>query len=446
MALETVTHISDLVVTNPASTDPASQGDDHLRNIKKALKNSFPNITGPVTATQAQLNTAASGWAGLVQRMTDLEAKPLTPGSGITTTGSLKGGATVAVDGTVVRTARNMATGDGLSGGGDLTADRSISVDSTVARRNADNALTGTQSITGLVYVKAKSEAHNPAIYLTDFAGRNVALFFTTPSNGTTRLRACAPDGSTKDITLNAVTGELSADSFSGSGTALTGLNATELTSGEVSDARIPTTVVRTSRSITAGDGLSGGGDLTTSRALAVDGTVVRTTRTIATGDGLSGGGTLAANRTLAVDGTVVRTDRAVWGGNGLTGGGDLTANRTLTLGTPSAITATSTNSVTATSHTHSLSASAVRELIAQSPVGEIGTYAILRQATGATNKGTTKAGSALTYAACGGRDEHNGTFTASSPAGTWRAMGIASSIDGNGDGPDNTTLWLRIS
>ena len=41
--------------------------------------------------------------------------------------------------------------------------------------------------------------------------------------------------------------------------------------------------------------------------------------------------------------------------GNGLTGGGTLQANRTLTLGTPSQITASTTNSVTATSHTHAI-------------------------------------------------------------------------------------------
>lgn len=58
MALETVTHISDLVVTNPTSTDPKSEGDNHLRNIKTALKTDFPNISGPVTKTHTQLNNA----------------------------------------------------------------------------------------------------------------------------------------------------------------------------------------------------------------------------------------------------------------------------------------------------------------------------------------------------------------------------------------------------
>lgn len=46
---------------------------------------------------------------------------------------------------------------------------------------------------------------------------------------------------------------------------------------------------------------------------------------------------------------------RTISAGNGLTGGGDLSSSRTLTLGTPSAINATSTNAVTATSHTHAL-------------------------------------------------------------------------------------------
>ena len=60
-------------------------------------------------------------------------------------------------------------------------------------------------------------------------------------------------------------------------------------------------------RSITAGDGLSGGGTLAGSRTIDVDSTVVRTSRTITAGDGLSGGGSLAEDRTIDVDSTVFR-------------------------------------------------------------------------------------------------------------------------------------------
>ncbi|MDK1377087.1 MULTISPECIES: hypothetical protein [unclassified Sinorhizobium] len=51
----------------------------------------------------------------------------------------------------------------------------------------------------------------------------------------------------------------------------------------------------------------------------------------------------------------VPATTLTLTAGNGLTGGGDLSAARTFTLGTPSDITNSSTNSVTTTSHAHAL-------------------------------------------------------------------------------------------
>ncbi len=66
MGLETVTNIDDLVVTNPLSTDARSQGDDHIRNIKLALKTDLPNITGVMTATQAELNVNTGVTGGTV--------------------------------------------------------------------------------------------------------------------------------------------------------------------------------------------------------------------------------------------------------------------------------------------------------------------------------------------------------------------------------------------
>lgn len=52
---------------------------------------------------------------------------------------------------------------------------------------------------------------------------------------------------------------------------------------------------------------------------------------------------------------TKANASTTIIAGNGLTGGGNMTANRTVALGTPSQITASSTNSVTATSHTHAI-------------------------------------------------------------------------------------------
>lgn len=113
---------------------------------------------------------------------------------------------------------------------------------------------------------------------------------------------------------------------------------------------------------VSAGTGLTGGGDLSANRTLTVAygtgaGTAaqgndsritgaVQSTRQVVSGTGLSGGGDLSADRTLAVSyGTTAGTaaqgndsritaavanTRSVISGTGLTGGGDLSADRTL--------------------------------------------------------------------------------------------------------------------
>ena len=57
MALESGNYITDLVITNPVGGDLKSTLDDHARLIKKTVKQSFPAISGAVTATHTQLNT-----------------------------------------------------------------------------------------------------------------------------------------------------------------------------------------------------------------------------------------------------------------------------------------------------------------------------------------------------------------------------------------------------
>ena len=56
MALESTTYIDGLVATNPTGTDARSQGDDHIRLVKSAVRTTFPNIAGAVTATHTELN------------------------------------------------------------------------------------------------------------------------------------------------------------------------------------------------------------------------------------------------------------------------------------------------------------------------------------------------------------------------------------------------------
>jgi len=55
---------------------------------------------------------------------------------------------------------------------------------------------------------------------------------------------------------------------------------------------------------------------------------------------------------------TIVRTTRILTAGDGLSGGGTLASDRTFTLGTPSTLDTASSNGVTATSHTHAITTS----------------------------------------------------------------------------------------
>jgi hypothetical protein len=55
MGLESVTYVDDLVITNPVvGVDFKSEGDDHLRNIKKAIKNTFPGLSGRAWRVQSK--------------------------------------------------------------------------------------------------------------------------------------------------------------------------------------------------------------------------------------------------------------------------------------------------------------------------------------------------------------------------------------------------------
>lgn len=56
MAIETASYISQLEAANPPGSDRVHQGDDHIRLIKSALKNTFPNVTGAITLSHTQIN------------------------------------------------------------------------------------------------------------------------------------------------------------------------------------------------------------------------------------------------------------------------------------------------------------------------------------------------------------------------------------------------------
>jgi len=75
MALETGNYISALVRTNPLSSDPVSEGDDHLQLIKKILQKTFP------VGTDADGSTSGVGPGQAVQVIIAKSSAPTISGS-----------------------------------------------------------------------------------------------------------------------------------------------------------------------------------------------------------------------------------------------------------------------------------------------------------------------------------------------------------------------------
>lgn len=106
MTVETATYISDLNASYPGSGDQKSEGDDHIKLTKSVLRNSFPNISGAVTATHTQLSYV-TGVTSSIQ--TQLDGKlnlsggtltgKLTADGGIDATGNLSIGCGYAYEG-----------------------------------------------------------------------------------------------------------------------------------------------------------------------------------------------------------------------------------------------------------------------------------------------------------------------------------------------------------
>lgn len=73
MSVEVITTINTLDPTYPAATDPRSEGDDHIRGIKSALKTTFPNVAGVVNVSHITLNNIE-----VTQPVADTSTKPAT--------------------------------------------------------------------------------------------------------------------------------------------------------------------------------------------------------------------------------------------------------------------------------------------------------------------------------------------------------------------------------
>lgn len=299
---------------------------------------------------------------------------------------------------------RTPAAGDGLTGGNG----GALAVDATVLRTNVFQSRTQTLLFTNgaLVDMRGPSAAFRGSAN----SGDTKYQFTKNDGENSLNLRVWTNtfDASATFLFYASAGGVFEAPFLRGDGSQITGLNGTAISSGTVPIARLPSSLVQDTRAVAAGDGLTGGGDL-------------------------------SANRTLAVDGTVVRTTRTVVAGAGMTGGGALSSNQTISMGIPGSITLTSTNSTTATSHTHEISGDTFRAMsAAYFTVGAPGVPMMIRLSPG----GSATPGQVVPASAMDGYASTSGDSISGTPAGTWRCHGRAS---GNSNG-DRTTIFVRVN
>lgn len=212
-------------------------------------------------------------------------------------------------------------------------------------------------------------------------------------------------------------------------------------------------TKVTNTLTLTAGDGLTGGGALDANRSFAVDATVVRNTRSVFSGTGLSGGGDLGTDRTLSVKygttaGTAVQGNdtrvvnavqntRSVVAGSGLVGGGSLAADRTISLGTPMGLDSSSSSQTTSTSHSHFVD---FREGVAAIAAGALGSSVLARnEITADVGFNSNISGSNIRPSNASG-SAVSGTLT-----GSWQVNGFMYGT-GNANTAARVSLCKRVS
>jgi len=83
MGLESASYLNDLTTTNPTTTDPRSEGDNHIRMLKTVLKATFPGMAG--AAWRRILKSSGPVTPAVTENMTVLEctaAFNVTPATG----------------------------------------------------------------------------------------------------------------------------------------------------------------------------------------------------------------------------------------------------------------------------------------------------------------------------------------------------------------------------
>jgi hypothetical protein len=219
MTVENATHINNLDPTYPTPSDSVSEGDNHIRLIKTAVKATFPSLTGATQATAAQMDllTTATN-ANTANELVKRDASGNFNGATIT--------AATAFVGTLTTAAQTNVTSVGALDGGSITSGFGA-IDNGTSNITTTGDLAAGKATIDDVIVNGTNIGHTNDTDLIDLASGAL-----TVNGSITTTSAVSTGGLTVagNITMNG-TGLVD-------GVDVAGLN-TGLTSGTVADTRI---------------------------------------------------------------------------------------------------------------------------------------------------------------------------------------------------------------
>lgn len=192
MAVEAATTINQLDATKPGINDLKSEGDDHIRLVKSAIKATLPNIAGVVTPTHTELNFV-DGVTSAIQ--TQLDAKADISGETYTGAHDFAGASEVTLPAnTSVGTVS--ATEIGYIDG--LTSNAQAQIDSLEARKAdiSGEIYTGVHSFIGATINVATPAfgASGPGAASFDYVN-NATLFTSIPGQTNNQGKVLTTDG-----------------------------------------------------------------------------------------------------------------------------------------------------------------------------------------------------------------------------------------------------------
>lgn len=186
MAVEAANYISELDQTRPQGSDLISEGDNHITLVKKVVKQSFPNVSGAVSATNVQLSYV-TGVTSAIQTQIDSRVAKSDPSSSIYGVDTGAENALVATVGsiaaltdgmTIVVKAANANSGAASINVNGLGAKSIVRFDGTDLQQNdirAGQAIQLTYNNTGSVFQVLGAGTSNPISSAGTLTGATLA-------------------------------------------------------------------------------------------------------------------------------------------------------------------------------------------------------------------------------------------------------------------------------